>query len=316
MRSSMLRRTAWNWLPAFLAVAESGSVTQACRELGLTPAAISRTIRLLEDHLGQELFHRSARTLILNVAGQRLRESVRAAVNHVDIGLESLQSDPFTGPLRVATHGAVGEFFVLPSLLELKRKHPGLIPEQVTPLASEASELLLRGAVDVGFHDEALTCERLGIEKLGSITFSVCCGRGHGLYGAARITPEQLHSHLFCVPPTRSGGRLLDGWPAEWRRQVGMRVTLLSSAIQVALSGEMLSVLPDVSTNAYVRTGELFRLPMTLPLCDVFVSTAQAMASSRALQELIALVRARLEEQARSLLTVASAADTARFSQH
>ncbi len=316
MRLSMLRRATWNWLPAFLAVAESGSVTQACRELGLTPAAISRTIRLLEDHLGQELFHRSARTLTLNGAGKRLRESVRAAINHVDLGLEGLQSDPFSGPLRVATHGAVGEFFVLPSLLELKRRHPRLVPEQVAPLALEASELLLRGLVDVGFHDEAFACEEVELEKLGSISFSVCCGRGHALYGASRVTVEQLQNQVFCVPPSRPVGRQLDGWPAEWRREIGMRVTLLSSAIRVALSGEMLSVLPDVSSHALVCTGDLRRLPLQLPACDVYASTAPAMGGSRALQLLIDLVRTRLAEESRSSVLVASAADTACFNQH
>ena len=44
---SVLRRNLWNWLPAFLEIAEAGSVVGAARRLALTPAAVSRTLGLV-----------------------------------------------------------------------------------------------------------------------------------------------------------------------------------------------------------------------------------------------------------------------------
>ena len=75
-----LRRSAWNWLPAFFEVAESGSIAAASRQLSLTPAAVSRTIRLLEDELGEPLFNRVGRQLALNHRGAALRDALRGAV--------------------------------------------------------------------------------------------------------------------------------------------------------------------------------------------------------------------------------------------
>src|SRR5262249_3438819 len=123
-----LRRNLWNWLPTFLEVAETGSIAAAARRLALTPAAVSRTVRLLEDALSVPLFNRVGRTLVLNTSGASLRDAVRAASRAVDAGLSESLGDPFLGPLRVASLGVLTEHFVVPALVDLKRSHASLVP--------------------------------------------------------------------------------------------------------------------------------------------------------------------------------------------
>ena len=48
--------SVWNWLPTFRAVAETEHVARAAEILHVSPPAVSRTIKLLEDHLGTKLF--------------------------------------------------------------------------------------------------------------------------------------------------------------------------------------------------------------------------------------------------------------------
>src|SRR5687767_3912546 len=60
-------------LRAFLAVAESGSMTLAARRLGMTQPAVSQIVRQLERHFEVELFDRASRPLRLTSAGVLLR---------------------------------------------------------------------------------------------------------------------------------------------------------------------------------------------------------------------------------------------------
>jgi DNA-binding transcriptional LysR family regulator len=294
MQRAADRRAAWNWLPVFLAVAESGSIVRASRDLGLTPAAVSRTVRLLEQQLGQTLFSRVGRSLQLNAAGMKLRESVRCAVNEVDLGFESLAADPISGLMRVSSHGALSEHVVLPTLLELREEHPSLIPEQLALLPSEARELLSRGQLDVAFHDEPINVAETRVERVGSLTFSVYCGRTHALYGARGLTRATLEQHAFCVPVQPDGSKCIDGWPNEWHRLVGMRVSLLTVAVRVGVSGALLVSLPDAAVLDHVQRGDLKRLPVELPAREVYAATTLAASKRASVAEVVRRVRKRM----------------------
>ena len=134
MTDPHIRNLTWSWLLAFLAVAETGSVVGAARQLGLTPAAVSRTLRLLEDRLGEQLFNRVGRTLALNAQGARFSASVRRARDAVDQGLLALSDDPFAGGLRVASLGVVTEHFVMPALITLQKKAAKAVEKEVQPV--------------------------------------------------------------------------------------------------------------------------------------------------------------------------------------
>src|SRR5882757_4466876 len=65
-----------NDLQAFLAVARDQSFTKAAAKLGVTPSALSHTIRLLEQRLGVRLLARTTRNVAPTDAGERLMHSV------------------------------------------------------------------------------------------------------------------------------------------------------------------------------------------------------------------------------------------------
>ncbi len=291
-----LRHLIWSWLPAFVAVADSGSVVGAARGLGLTPAAVSRTVRLLEDRLGQQLFNRVGRSLTLNAQGARLAASVRQAREAIDRGLLALSADPFVGALRVASLGVLTEHFVVPALIDVQRRHPQLVPEHANLRASEANDALARGQLDVAFHYEALHADAIVTERLGETTMSVYCGRGHPLFGKTRVTQRLVLDHAFSVPQTGDSGRTMDGWPVELPRKVGMRVMLLRSNVQVALGGSLLTVLPDVSAAEHVKTKALHRVPFAaLPRIEVFASYPASIDRRGSVTALVDAVRARIQ---------------------
>src|SRR5882757_3445774 len=70
---AMRRLPYLNGIRAFEAAARCGSFAGAAVELSVTPAAVSRMVRLLEDRLGVGLFERSANRLALTAAGRAYR---------------------------------------------------------------------------------------------------------------------------------------------------------------------------------------------------------------------------------------------------
>lgn len=77
----------WNYLPAFIAVAETGHLRNAAHAMRISPSALSRAICLLEHRIGYALFERTSRGLKLTAAGKRLLDVVRESMLLVDESL-------------------------------------------------------------------------------------------------------------------------------------------------------------------------------------------------------------------------------------
>src|SRR5271154_796359 len=92
-------------LTAFVAVADQRSFRAAAAQLGVTPSALSHSMRLLEERLGVRLLHRTTRSVSVTDAGLRLLEQLRPAIDQIDGALEGLNQErqrPF-GRLRIYT---------------------------------------------------------------------------------------------------------------------------------------------------------------------------------------------------------------------
>ncbi|HDI3320208.1 TPA: LysR family transcriptional regulator [Vibrio cholerae] len=77
-------------LYSFVAVAETGSMTLAAEALNVSHSAISQAIKSLESQLGQPLFHRVGRQVVLNSAGKRYYQKVAPALEQIVEATESL----------------------------------------------------------------------------------------------------------------------------------------------------------------------------------------------------------------------------------
>jgi DNA-binding transcriptional LysR family regulator len=293
----------WNWLPAFRVVAETEHLPTASRRLHLSTSALSRTIRLLEDRVGRELFNRTGRRLILNTAGEQLLEAVEEAMRSAASGLRAVAAQELAGPVHVSTLGVLTNHYVLPALLELKAAHPALVPHLRNCKASEANVLLARGQLDVAFYYDALSHEDLSIEHLGVSRNSVYCGREHPLFARRRIRPGDVLAFEFSVPQIGDKGVAMDHWPVERTRRVGMRIELLWTNLEVCRSGRLLTVLPDVVAFPYWGRGELRRLPTgDLPPTVLHAAWRRAATATGPAAAVIAAVRRQIERVDRDLV--------------
>jgi DNA-binding transcriptional LysR family regulator len=120
--------TEWSDVQLFLAIAESGSLSRAAKQLLLSQPTVSRRLGQLESALGYPLFRRQPSGIALTSAGERLLVPARrmaewagelgraAAVSHTELH----------GVVRVATAPGIAFDFVTPFAAWLRSKHPGL----------------------------------------------------------------------------------------------------------------------------------------------------------------------------------------------
>jgi DNA-binding transcriptional LysR family regulator len=261
-----LRRISrvWDWLVAFRAVGETEHLPTASEELDVSASALSRSIRLLEEDVGQPLFDRVGRSLVLNAAGKKLLVAVRASMTLVDEALLALGPGQFVGPVHVSVPGAFAPFFVLPASARLAERYPDLVVVVTSHPPAELRSLLLRGELDIALIDGGAETEDLEVERIFQIEHAVYCGERHPLRHAKSVTEEQLAKHRFVAPLPDEQGVTPDGWPSHLSRAVALRASQMQVGIDACRSGDYLAVLPTlVARGAGLHRIEGVELPPT-----------------------------------------------------
>ena len=111
---------------AFLAVAETGSVTGAADKVGRTQSALSMQIRRLEDSLGQPLFTRLPRGVALTPRGEQLLPYARRVTFLLDEAATALREKPLDGPVRIGIPDEYAETVLPRALAAFSERHPAV----------------------------------------------------------------------------------------------------------------------------------------------------------------------------------------------
>ena len=265
-RMEQLRRLSrlWNWLPAFRAVGEHCHLPTAARAFCASAPALSRAVKLLERDLGVRLFQRVGRRIELTDPGRRFLEALRSSMRAIDEAAQHLTGQDLNGPVHIASAGAITTVVLVPALGAIRRAHPGLLPQLLTPAVGEIGPGLRRGRIDIAFHgpDASLHgATDLETVALGAVRNSIYCGKGHPLFGRRRVSAKTLLQHAFVAPPLDAAGRALDGWPTEVPRQVALQVDQLRVGLEICLRGDLLAVLPQWLAEQTPVAPLLCRLP-------------------------------------------------------
>ena len=140
-------RMDWDDLRFLLAVAKSGTLSAAAKELKVEHTTVSRRLKRLETALARPLF-------VVDSAGYRLTAFGKAAARRaaaMDDHARSIAETPrgderFAGPIRLTTARALASGYLLPRLLEFAKAHPGI---ELTLLADARVLSLARREADI-----------------------------------------------------------------------------------------------------------------------------------------------------------------------
>ncbi|RYF04154.1 MAG: LysR family transcriptional regulator [Oxalobacteraceae bacterium] len=135
----------------FCRAAETGSFTGAAEMLGVTPAAVSRSISRLEQRLGVRLFVRTTRAVKLTAEGELYWKECQLALEQIveaERAITGAQTVP-SGPLRISVSAAYGTFRLLPLMPAFTERYPQIdieisISDKIIDFVEEGFDLAIR----------------------------------------------------------------------------------------------------------------------------------------------------------------------------
>ncbi|APG47875.1 LysR family transcriptional regulator [Phaeobacter porticola] len=136
----------WNHIRAFLATAETGSLSAGARRLGLTQPTLSRQVAALEAKLGVLLFERLGRSLVLTEAGHDLCNHGRKMGEAAEaLALAATgQAQSIEGTVRITASDVMSAYVLPPVLYQLRQRAPRLTIDVVA--ADDIRDLMRREA--------------------------------------------------------------------------------------------------------------------------------------------------------------------------
>jgi DNA-binding transcriptional LysR family regulator len=178
----------WEWYRTFLKVLETGSLSAAGREMGLTQPTVGRHIDQLESTLGLKLFVRSFDGFSPTDAALELKPYAAgiAATSAALRRVASSQGKEVRGTVRLTASEVISVEVLPPILTELKRQHPELRVELV--MSNRPDDLLQREA-DIAVRMFKPSQDALIARRLGSIELGL---HAHQRYLATHGTPRSL----------------------------------------------------------------------------------------------------------------------------
>lgn len=230
-----------NW-PGFVAavkVADAGSFSEAARQLNLTPAAVGKSIGVLEARLGVRLFNRTTRQLALTPEGERVVARVRTALLALDEAEAVARPEAdVSGLVRISCGVGYGRQFVLPVIARILDLHPGLrielsLSDLIVDLVKDGFDIGIRGGTEP---PQGMVARR--VSKVATVlAASPAYLRAHG-------TPKDWTE---LVRHRRIGLRFASGRLSQWSFRVGSRThtfdenpTLLLSAPEAVVDAVLL----------------------------------------------------------------------------
>ncbi|MBA4708805.1 LysR family transcriptional regulator [Aquitalea aquatica] len=121
-----MARENLNDLRTFVLVAREGSFTRAAAKLGVSPSAVSHTMRGLEESLGMRLVTRTTRSVALTTAGEQVLAIFAPRLDEIEAELSVLreQRDKPAGSIRITATDFSAEQYLLPKLAQLLPDYP------------------------------------------------------------------------------------------------------------------------------------------------------------------------------------------------
>ena len=179
-------------LVAFEAAARHLSLTRAASELSISREAVSRQIRVLETHLGIQLFDRIHRAVALTTSGEKFQPVVQESLENIAYVTGAIRRPGRPFNITVQATIAVASFWLTPRLADFRAKNPDV---EIHVAVSDTPKNLVADGIDVGLRYGDGNWKSLKAFRLFGIDSFPVCSPDY-LQGAAPLnSPADLLNH-------------------------------------------------------------------------------------------------------------------------
>ena len=229
-------------LKAFAAVVERASFARAAEHLGLSPSALSQTIRQLETRLGTRLLNRTTRSVAPTVTGVQLYGRIVPLIRDMAeaVAEASAAAGQTSGTLRINTLAMAARQVIAPRLGRFHRAHPEVTLDIVV---DDALSDIVAGRFDAGIRvGGRLEKDMIAVRLTPDVKMIAVASPAYLAHRGTPRTPNELHNH-DCI-----NWRLqLDGRAYRWEfENKGKR-------IEVAVEGPVVTNHSDIGVAAALQ---------------------------------------------------------------
>jgi len=181
-------------ITVFTRIVGTGSLSAAARDLGMSPAVVSRRLAALEARLGVRLVNRTTRSLHLTDEGAAYFETchrVLADIAEADAAVSAGRAEP-RGILRVALPASFGNQHVAPLVPRFAERYPAV---QLALSLSDRNVNVVEEGFDLAIRIADLADSSLAARKLAPNRRVVCASPGYLQRYGTPLTPEDLAQH-------------------------------------------------------------------------------------------------------------------------
>lgn len=250
-------------LPYFFEVAKTGSIRQAAEKLFITQPSITKSIKILEETVGKNLFTRQPRGMILTQEGEILLKYCYQLFSHLNDVEKSLESpdDPMAGSIKVGTYDSIAIYFWPQFLRTFLAKYPKLDLQLTTNRSHTIQQMVEKGELDLGLIIEP--------EETSQSRVSILAKDQFRFYKAAKVKPiykSVQDAPLIYMPDAMAGkdhavldkfiGRL-ESTDSQGVQRKLYQTSSLESVKELTLSGIGLGLLPRLVATSEISKGTL-----------------------------------------------------------
>jgi LysR family transcriptional regulator, regulator for metE and metH len=264
----MSTRVSTRHLQMILAIATTGSVSEAASQIGLTQSALSHRIREAERLLNTELFYRRNKKLIPTSAGKRLLQSARVVlgeleraendINKLSVGIEHV--------VRIGNE-AYGNYHWLPPFLKgFMGEHPSISVEIIPDVSMDPYTALRNGSIDLSIVSGTVVQTGFRTLKLFRDEMVAVLPEDHPKAGKDWLSPEEVADNTYITYHTNPGpGREYEQLFSHYQLLPPrvIRAGVTEAVVEFVRAGAGITIMPSWALKPYLRHGGLSTVKVT-----------------------------------------------------
>lgn len=254
-------------LATFEAAARLSSFTNAAAELGVTQAAVSRQIKLLEDDLNIRLFVRANRRVVLTAEGAALATNVSNAFGSMAEMIETIRQPVAENVVQIGASLAFSHFWILPRLTAFRLQHPEI---KLKLIADDSITDLRRDKLDVAFRfGKPPFADAKSLASTPDEVFPVCSPSLLGAYAMTARDADLLKLPLIASDIVNPSWLTWRAWAhglgmsiavGQASDRSGLRFNHYTDTIQAAVNGQGVALGWSTLLRGHLQEGRLVRL--------------------------------------------------------